>query len=834
MFKLKDMKLGKKIGGSFAIVLILTLAVGLVGWNGLKSVGDRVEKVNDVNELVQLIRQARQQEKNFVIRKEDSYADKVKAIVADLQKQATEAKENFADQYNKDQMDQVIQEGESYGRAFQGYVDRAHEKQLTMEDMRAKAGIALTETEAIRDEQARQLQATFEHRKEFIDDKLSKADDATRLLEWMLEAKGYRISLINQYDEETLAVWKGLNEKIFNLLKDLKSRFVLNLNIQQADQAMAAYGKYQELVLDYVEKGRSTTMGPDGTSSTLYTASQRREQLDAIARAGAEAMSQVEAINADQHQQLDKARVETNAAVDDKLAKSDDATRMIQWFLDARKNEKEVIISGKQQYLDLVNSDVDKILQLAANLKTRFKKEENAQQVDKVIQAVEAYKASFDTYVDYSRQQAEADQKMVEAAQKAQKVCEDAFQDQMAKMQEEMDWTNNLIFGVSLVALLLGAFLAFVVSRAIVKAMIKGVNFAERVADGDLTADIDLDQKDEVGNLADSLKRMIAKLRDIVAEVKSAADNVAAGSEELSASSEQMSQGASEQAAAAEEASSSMEEMASNIRQNADNAAQTEKIAVKSSKDADESGQAVSQTVNAMKEITEKISIIEEIARQTNLLALNAAIEAARAGEHGKGFAVVASEVRKLAERSQTAAAEINELAGSSMGVAQKAGEMLAQLVPDIQRTAELVQEIAAASNEQNTGADQINQAIQQLDQVIQQNASASEEMASTSEELAGQAEQLQSTIAFFRVEEQRGAQARKPSKGNGKAMAKPAKEQPQVKRIANGGGHGPTLQKKGDGKAIQAPPSRGPKAEGYDLDMNGKGDDWDKDFERY
>ncbi|WP_235264124.1 methyl-accepting chemotaxis protein, partial [Geoalkalibacter ferrihydriticus] len=207
------------------------------------------------------------------------------------------------------------------------------------------------------------------------------------------------------------------------------------------------------------------------------------------------------------------------------------------------------------------------------------------------------------------------------------------------------------------------------------------------------------------------------------------------------------------QAAAAEEASSSMEQMAANIRQNADNAMQTEKIAAKSAQDARQGGEAVGKTVTAMKQIADKISIVEEIARQTNLLALNAAIEAARAGEHGKGFAVVAAEVRKLAERSQTAAAEISDLSGSSVEIAEQAGKMLTQMVPDIQKTAELVQEIAAASKEQDAGAEQVNKAIQQLDQVIQQNASASEEMASTSEELSSQAEQLQQAIAYFKVD---------------------------------------------------------------------------------
>ncbi len=274
---------------------------------------------------------------------------------------------------------------------------------------------------------------------------------------------------------------------------------------------------------------------------------------------------------------------------------------------------------------------------------------------------------------------------------------------------------------------------------------------ADMIARGDLTCKVKiLSEKDVLGN---SLQSMINKLGEIVTEVRGAADNVASGSAQLSSGSEQLSQGTTEQAASAEEASSSVEEMSATIRQNADNAQQTEKLALKSAADAEESGDAVFKAVGAMKEIAGKISIIEEIARQTNLLALNAAIEAARAGEHGKGFAVVASEVRKLAERSQSAAGEISQLSISSVDIAEKAGAMLTKLVPDIQKTSELVQEISAASKEQNSGADQINAAIQELNQVIQQNAGAAEEMASTAEELSSQAEQLSGAIAYFKIE---------------------------------------------------------------------------------
>lgn len=311
----------------------------------------------------------------------------------------------------------------------------------------------------------------------------------------------------------------------------------------------------------------------------------------------------------------------------------------------------------------------------------------------------------------------------------------------------------ELIF-ILIAGIIIGIFFTWIISRAITRPLVKGVEVANRLASGDLTMDVAVHGRDEVGQLMDAMKNMVKSLRNVVMDVKNASANVASGSQEMSSTSEEMSQGATEQAAAAEEASSSMEQMSSNIKQNADNAMQTEKIALKSAEDAKQGGEAVKETVSAMKDIAEKISIIEEIARSTDLLALNAAIEAARAGEHGKGFAVVASEVRKLAERSSTSAAEISRLSSSSVEVAENAGEMLAKIVPDIQKTAELVQEISAASNEQNAGAEQINKAIQQLDSVTQQNASGSEEMASTSEELASQAEQLQDSISFFKINE--------------------------------------------------------------------------------
>jgi methyl-accepting chemotaxis protein len=355
------------------------------------------------------------------------------------------------------------------------------------------------------------------------------------------------------------------------------------------------------------------------------------------------------------------------------------------------------------------------------------------------------------------------------------------------------DQADMIMILLMVLAAVTGTVIAFFVTRSITAPVAKAVALAVEIGQGDFTVRLNMDRADEIGQLGntldsmaeslqrqadvakeiaagnltvkvekasakdqlgDALQMMVAKLQEVIGQVTGAIGNVSSGSQSMSASSEEMSQGASEQAAAAEEASSSIEQMTANIRQNADNAMQTEKIAVQASGNAQDGGEAVNQTVSAMKDIADKIMIIEEIARQTNLLALNAAIEAARAGEHGKGFAVVAAEVRKLAERSQKAAGEINELSTSSVEVAEKAGTVLNELVPNIKKTAELVQEISAASREQDAGADQISKSIQQLDAVIQQNASASEEMASTAEELSGQSEQLAEMISFFNVNE--------------------------------------------------------------------------------
>ncbi|MBF0496600.1 MAG: MCP four helix bundle domain-containing protein [Deltaproteobacteria bacterium] len=414
------------------------------------------------------------------------------------------------------------------------------------------------------------------------------------------------------------------------------------------------------------------------------------------------------------------------------------------------------------------------------------------------------------------------------------------------------------VVGVIL-AIGLGFFLAQIISRPI-----KSLSAAaEKLAIGDMDVQLEANTKDEIGMLLQSfnkmiqamngitqlaqeiasgnlmvkadirsgndtlmiaLDRMVKDLTEVVGNIQSVTDQVASGSEEVSSTATEMSQGASEQAASVEEVSSSMEEMSSTVSQNADNAKETAAIAIRVAKDTQEGGRSVAETVKAMKSIAEKIGIIEEIARQTNMLALNAAIEAARAGEHGKGFAVVAAEVRKLAERSQNAAKEIGSLSVSSVEVAEHAGKLIETIIPDIQKTSELVQEINSSSGEQADGIQQVSKAVQQLDQVIQQSASASEEMASASEQLSAQSEQLREIISFFRLEHQ-------PHAGTPGRRSKPGRQM-----VAAGSAktsHPGMLPHKSSNKgaASAGQTSAGDEKKGVTLQMSGSEEN---EFERY
>jgi methyl-accepting chemotaxis protein len=628
----------------------------------------------------------------------------------------------------------------------------------------------------------------------------------------MLEIRGYGFTLDKKFLD------KGLKniEEIKKDLKDAKELAARSSELkkfqEQVEKISAKTAEWERLVGETTAKNDILA----NLRKRLYdTGMSLKKNIDELA-----------------NDRRGSSKSELNSGGESGKAMSDSAkqaaiTEMDEMFIGMRVTIWKAQAERDMKQIQDVLKNLDEMNKRLESLKAATTQESQLKLMENIKSNLATYRSLIN---EFNATWASTDEIAAKRAQVAYEAMEIAKEAADSSMQDTKTIANATVSKLSfsvivmvvglLLAIILGACIALFVTRAIVSPLTRALDISNKLSEGDLTVKIDVDSTDETGLLLTAMKHMVAKLREIVGEVKRAGDNVSSGSQEMSASAEQLSQGATEQAASAEEVSSSMEQMTSNIKQSADNAIQTEKIATKSAEDAKESGVAVSDTVSAMKDIAGKISIIEEIARQTNLLALNAAIEAARAGEHGKGFAVVASEVRKLAERSQTAAGEISKLSTTSVDIAEKAGEMLLRIVPDIQKTADLVQEISSACNEQNTGAEQINKAIQQLDQVIQQNASASEEMASTSEELSSQAEQLQSIIAFFRTGDvdRTASEVKAELRGHAGFSKKPAFRPKSLPPQPVQGGN--------DGNG---------KDRGFALDLNnGKTDAEEHEFERY
>jgi len=410
------------------------------------------------------------------------------------------------------------------------------------------------------------------------------------------------------------------------------------------------------------------------------------------------------------------------------------------------------VADPKPEFEKVLDAEVVNIQTILANASSLMHSEVTKKAISKAQIGIENYAAQFEEYKTIVEKQLKSQADQRESSASLFTLAK-GLRDGVYDVVEETE-SNSYFFLMLIVlsAVVLGLIIGLTITRGITIPLAKGVDFANAIASGDLSQDLDVNQEDEVGKLSKALNQMAARLKDIVSNVLTGTDNIASASVQMSITSQQLSQGANEQAATVEEISSTMEEMASNIQQNSDNALATEKISTETNSKVKDVSQRANDTVDANRIISEKILIINDIAFQTNILALNAAVEAARAGEHGKGFAVVAAEVRKLAERSKVAADEIVKLAQKSFTMAQSTGEVMQVTIPQIDKTTKLIKEITEASIEQSKGVSQINDSIQLLSSTTQQTASASEELASSSEELSSQADGLKEMISFFKI----------------------------------------------------------------------------------
>ena len=442
-----------------------------------------------------------------------------------------------------------------------------------------------------------------------------------------------------------------------------------------------------------------------------------------------------------------------------------------------QKHQLATTVEEKDKITEGMEKEIDNVLSLLNEAEGMMVVSQAKDSIAKTITAVENYRTQFDIYQDVTKEQLQLQKQMREQAGQVLTLGNGVRDTVNKSIADATRQALIFIIGILVLAILAGIFIAILITRSVINTLGNEpdiiAKIAENIAEGKLDLKFD---KRNIRGVYLTMKEMSVKLNEVITNIKTATDQVNSGSQQISQSSQEISAGAAEQASSTEEVSSSMEQLVSNIQQNTENARKSEEISRKAATDAEKGEDAVRQTVEAMTLISDKIKIIDDIARQTNMLALNAAIEAARAGEAGKGFAVVASEVRKLAENSQKAAAEITDISDNSVKIAQSAGEIINRIVPDIKQTAEYVQEITQASIEQNRGAEQVNSALMQLDNVIQQNASAAEEMASMAEELSGQSEQMASAVAYFKLEEEKAAPK--------KLLAPPKRQAPSEPKI--------------------------------------------------
>ena len=710
MIKLGDnkirMKIRTKIFGGFTIVLMLLIGVAYVGHSSLSTVERLAEntavKANEVNLLVMKLLMARQQEKNFIIRGDEVHIGKVRVAIGELTGHAERIGARLDDNVGKKRMEQVAEKVGDYAKAFESYVELARQRDAVMSLMREKARIALAVTDGIRTEQNRQLDAIREKNRKFVAENLTRADDANRLIKYILQARAIMVSLISEYDGETLEKWNRLGEKIRELTERMKSDMRLEHNVHRAERAGKYYGEYENALLGY--------LGDHGEVNNA-------EIMNA---AMADAQKEADAIRADQKAQLRASMSEYSARTDDKMLKTEDANRIARWFLNVRKNEKEFIISNDSGYFDLIRDDLGKILGLTRDLISRFGTEQNIHQGEEGAEAVRAYQKAFIRYAELMREQETHETAMVQAAREARGECEAVRLEQMNRMGIRMTSAKHILLAGTGMAILSGLLFAFLITRGI----------------------------------TGPLNRVIKGLGDGFYELISV-------SEQVSSVSRSLARDSSGQSAAVAQASVSLRELSSMTRKNADNAIRADhlmkeagQMIEKANTSMDDLTASMDETIRASEETFKIVKNIDEIAFQTNLLALNAAVEAARAGEAGAGFAVVADEVRNLAMRSAVAARTTSELIESTVRNIRQGSKLVSTSsgtfseVSEITvRIADFVGGIATASDEQARGIEQVKMVSAEMDRITRQNSMTAQKSASASQNMDLQAKKVEGFV---------------------------------------------------------------------------------------
>lgn len=700
----KKIKLQGNIFGGFAIVLALMVVVALVGFNGLSNVMDRSEKVDKVDDLVQDLLKTRQFEKDYMLSGNPEVAEQVLSNIHSIKTNIADTAQKFSHKINKELFVNMGDQIDAYSQAFNRYVALTEEKKNTLSNMQARADIAMEEIRNFREDQNHQVLEIRKEGKILLANQIAKTDKINDLLNRILENRGLATQLIYNFSNDFMDIWDWDNENTFMDADDLKKELKTTQEIEQLD-TMITY--YKEHVDEFKKILGKKVVGNSEAMANFVKKSQNAIDAGLTVRGNFA-------------NQLEKTLAETDRKMDARLANTNEANLIYSKFNDIKKNQKEFILFGGDDTYNLVLEGVNGLVSQATTLTQRLQSQENIRQIEAIIGDLTAYKKAFIQFDEVVKKQNLATDAMLKAAQASQDLCYKARTFQKKQMTTQSSRANGMMTAGTIVAFVIGALLAFLMTRMITK----------------------------------SLRLVISGLTDSSGKVTSVSD-------QLSDSSQMLADGSSHQASSVEETSSSLEEMASMTKQNATHAKEADSLMSESQKIVAHANRTMVELTKAMKEISNAstetskiIKTIDEIAFQTNLLALNAAVEAARAGEAGAGFAVVADEVRNLSMRAAEAAkntAGLIDQTGKKVVDGAKlvtdTDKAFAQVTESATKVAELVSEIAAASDEQAQGIEQINSAVGDMDNVIQQNAASAEESAGATKELNAQVKHLETFI---------------------------------------------------------------------------------------